>query len=495
MVKKSIFFISLLLSTLFSPSVLFAQEKAFQNPGVDEATQKMIIRPEIYPVPNSLPKIFGQHHAYSVTFRGNGEAIVTVRIALTNTGSYPLTSLSLRVPRVDPMDIEAYQVIREPQCIRYGGGLNPPPNYNLELPANSLQRCLEFQEPDYFQYWGDTKYQKASVQKDGDTLTVNLPSSIKTNASGSYVLFYRAFGYTKRNLVGAFNATFETLKINDRIAELTVGITPDQDLFMRGFRGKVSYRLEEPQMALKGMAMESAPARSAQFDSFLQQIGTGSITKKATNLQPLDGYSVKTSYADSYGKLYAKEITIGIFAVFLIFVIVFLIIRWVMKLFVKPNSHSESESVKKENSMQSSKSSFQSLDVLIVVGISFVSSLCIAGYTMGLRIMTSVLENYFSMDITLPILLFVAIISLGVYGFFLIVPPLLIGIKRGLGKGIITFLLTLFWIFFYLVVAVFIMIVMQPNYRYRPIQIMEKMMGVTSTDNLPNTNVERIDLQ
>jgi len=243
------------------------------------------------------------------------------------------------------------------------------------------------------------------------------------------------------------------------------------------------------------MAMESAPARSAQFDSFLQQIGTGSITKKATNLQPLDGYSVKTSYADSYGKLYAKEITIGIFAVFLIFVIVFLIIRWVMKLFVKPNSHSESESVKKENSMQSSKSSFQSLDVLIVVGISFVSSLCIAGYTMGLRIMTSVLENYFSMDITLPILLFVAIISLGVYGFFLIVPPLLIGIKRGLGKGIITFLLTLFWIFFYLVVAVFIMIVMQPNYRYRPIQIMEKMMGVTSTDNLPNTNVERIDLQ
>src|SRR3989338_11181515 len=71
-------------------------------------------------VPDSQQIAFpGQEQSYSVTFRGNGEAVVTARVVFFNDSRTPLSSLRLRTPRVDPKDILAFQVFREKICSRY----------------------------------------------------------------------------------------------------------------------------------------------------------------------------------------------------------------------------------------------------------------------------------------------------------------------------------------------------------------------------------------
>ncbi|MEO0075854.1 MAG: hypothetical protein ABIK31_07140 [candidate division WOR-3 bacterium] len=45
---------------------------------------------------------FGQNHSYTVIFRGNGEAIVYAKIAITNPDEKQLTEFSFEVPKVSP---------------------------------------------------------------------------------------------------------------------------------------------------------------------------------------------------------------------------------------------------------------------------------------------------------------------------------------------------------------------------------------------------------
>src|SRR3990172_9881751 len=129
----------------------------------DEPASSGVARPDIFPVPNPEPGFLGQDHSYSVTFRGNGEAVVALKVALTNKGETPLSEVSLRVPKVSPQEFFIYQVIKEPSCTRY-------------LTDNA---CAEYQEPDYYGYWwSKTKYQKAQSEFSGDTLKVILPQAI-----------------------------------------------------------------------------------------------------------------------------------------------------------------------------------------------------------------------------------------------------------------------------------------------------------------------------
>ena len=279
--------------------------------------------PQSFIVPDSQQIAFpGQDQSYSVTFRGNGEAVVTARVVFVNDSGAPLSSLRLRTPRVDPKDILAFQVFREKICSRY----QPAELKQVYTPPI----CLEYQDPDYSQSWyGNDKYQKTKTSLEADTINIALPQSIRPNASGSIILSFRAFGYAKKNLFGTYNFTFETLKTEDRIKALRVGVTTDSDIYLRGGKGKVDYRFEEGMATLKS-AEVSAPTANSQLDYYAQQIGQGEINKTASNLLPLDSYLVKGSFADSRLKLYAKEILIfsGI-----ILVLLYLIIRATRKFF------------------------------------------------------------------------------------------------------------------------------------------------------------------
>ncbi|MEK7587400.1 MAG: hypothetical protein AAB457_01110, partial [Patescibacteria group bacterium] len=92
--KTLLFLFVLLLFSIKAPSVA-AQE-----------TNMMPFRP-----PDTTP-ILGQEHAYSVMFRGNGDAMVTMRATFTNEEEGPINILSFRIPRVEPRRVSAFQIIR-----------------------------------------------------------------------------------------------------------------------------------------------------------------------------------------------------------------------------------------------------------------------------------------------------------------------------------------------------------------------------------------------
>lgn len=451
--------ITVLLS-LFLLSFLTFSSLAAETPGSTTNTERA---PDIMPPEQPPPVNFlGQDHYYSVTFRGNGEAVVNLKVVLSNLQEdQNLSLVNLRVPRVDPKDIAVYQVIRERQCVIYK---SEQAEVRAEGPTAKIwtPACEQYQEPDYYQWYGEAKYQKAKHELSGDTIMIELPQPIKANASGSFVIYYRTLGYAKKNLFGAFNFIFEILKINDKIRTLQVGVTTDSDLFLRGAKGKVSYRFDEGVVALKSAEITAGAIRSPQFDNFYQQIGQGEIIKTASNLQALDSYTVRGSYADSRLRLYAKE-AVFCLIILLLFSLIFIL---VVKLLVR-NWQKKSTVVKDD----------LVFPILAVAGLSFVSSLFILVYTIFVFLVFQYLSNYFY-QFSLILTIFLTIISIGVYSFFLFAPAVFFGFKKGLGWGIATFALTIFWLVFYLVVifVVLFLLYQSPNYPIGgPIPLMEKL--------------------
>jgi hypothetical protein len=378
--------------------------------------------PPDYIAPQQIPNIFGQDHYYSVSFRGNGEAVVSLKAILTNNSETPISKIDLRVPKINPTDIFAYQVVKEKYCI---GGVR---EIGVLGDVGEIKNCIQFQEPDYYQMWGQAKYQKATSVYEGDTLSVMLPQPIKPGGSGSYLLYFRGFGFARKNLIGGFDYTFETLKVNDKIRNLTVGISTDSDLILRGQRSNVNYRFEmAPMMADKGMAVPNA-----QFDSFYQQIGWGQINKTASNLMPLESYSTTGSYADANWKNYWKELVIGLIGLIGLIGIIGLI----GKLFAKNN--------------------------FVLAGmIGFSAAAVISGYTFLLWFLTqnsSYSLGYREMAFSrfnLITGIFLAIISFAIYGLLLFLPGIVLGVKRGWAVGLTAFISTI--VFLSLFFTIFIL--------------------------------------
>ncbi len=452
--KKMIFLAFVLLSLLLaSPAI--AQEKALQNPGVDQETITSI-DPQIYPAPpyyNDNPSVLGQDQSYSVTFRGNGEAVVSAKVVFTNLSDTPLDSMSLRVPRVDPKDLIVFQVLRDRQCIRY----RPIPLNEPQLEKN-LRPCAEYQEPDYYGYYSNSKYQKAQSELHGDTIDIRLPQSVQANKSGAFLVYFRAFGYAKKNAFGAFPFTFETLKVEDTIRNLTVGISTDSDLVLKGAKGKVNYRFNEASM----MALKSSDAgvamASPQFDQYYQQIGYGTITKKASNLQPLDSYTVKGAYAENSLQLYGKEVSIALL-IFLACLAFFIIMG-------KKTFTWLSDPKKQAVSTKS-----LSMSVITTTVLGFASSLCILLYSVGLMIVNIILRQLLGFDESLFIVYaLLVMISIAIYGLLLLVPSIVIGIKKGISWGLGTFIATVVWLVVDMIVA-FIILFFVFGFRNSPLPI------------------------
>ncbi|HSW97468.1 MAG TPA: hypothetical protein VLF89_06605, partial [Candidatus Saccharimonadales bacterium] len=64
------------------------------------------------PVNNTNQTLFGENQYYTVTFRGNGEAIVTMKAIITNNNTTPLSSITLHLPsNITPKNVIGYQVI------------------------------------------------------------------------------------------------------------------------------------------------------------------------------------------------------------------------------------------------------------------------------------------------------------------------------------------------------------------------------------------------
>jgi hypothetical protein len=174
-----------------------------------------------------------------------------------------------------------------------------------------------------------------------------------------------------------------------------------------------------------------APAESSAIDTFYNQIGYGSLVKTASSLAPLESYSISSSFAQNRLRLYAKEafVAIGIFLGLIILVIVVARI-----LFKKVGARQESSGPR-----------LDSRSLLLSLGVSFGSALLIAGYSTLAILAVNFLQRNIGYEFQSAVLIFVVVISFAVYALILFAPGIYLGVKRGIGWGMATIFLTVFW--------------------------------------------------
>jgi len=420
--KKLLVFTSILFFALLFGFKWTASIKAQEEPA-----SSGIAVPDIFPIPNPEPGFLGQDHSYSVTFRGNGEAVVSLKVVLTNKAESPLKDVSLRIPKVEPSEIFVYQVLREAACIRY-------------LTDNA---CIETQEPDYYgYYWSKSRYQKAKSEISTDTLRITLPQAIAANKSGSFFVYFRALGYAKKNIFGAYKFSFESFQVEDDIRNLTVGISTDSDLVLRGATGDINYRSEDASTSLKAVG-GIAPAESTAIDTFYNQIGYGSLVKTASSLAPLESYTVSSSYAATRLILYAKEASWGV-GIFLGLVFLVVVVSRIL--------------LRKTNSGQGGVKtfSFDSKSLILSLGVSFGSAALVSGYSVLAILAVGFLTRNIGYDFQAAATILVVVISFAVYALFLFAPGIYLGVKKGIGWGIATVFLTVFWMLVFLGIGLLI---------------------------------------
>ncbi len=475
--KKTLIFLYIFLISLYIPAVSFAQDNSpvsvpGQSSGVAE--KMMIAPPILYPPEASLP--FGQNHYYTVTLRGNGQAVFALKTVFSNKEEASMSAVKFTFPD-EPQNLSVYQAYREPQCISYQMIQVPDLGSNLKMPNYPLDSspCQQYEEPNYLYGWGNTTYYKAKFVLNGRDLTVELPKTIKPNGSGSLLLSFLMSNVTNKDFLGAYNFSVDTVKVADTIQNLQVGIMVDPDYYLKDAKGNINYQSKEiTSTAPQPRALVAGGVANSQFDQYYNSIGQGTIVKSATNLQPNESFTVKGVYADSRWKLYGREIGIGVGIFILVLVVSFGLSFLVFKkVFGKKNAPSNQPSLSKSNSF------------IIVLVASLGSAILIFLYTIGLYVLSFFANTLsFSYNFFSPLfLLLLAVISLCIYTVLLFTPTIIIGIKRGIMLASVTLALTLFWLIFFGIIFVGIFFLFFQDRQNPPYYPPIAPMGVESVKN------------
>ncbi len=392
------------------------------------------------------PNFLGQNHKYSVVLRGNGEAIISMKAVVSNLGTDPISNIKLKLPgSVNAQDLVAYQIIATPRCVQYDYTQKSDPTISVIAPYP--YPCLSYQDETYdsysYVYDANTKYQKAQVETNNNEINISLPKPIAKEKSGAYFLYFRSMGMVAKQTGGIFNYTFESIKVEDKIQSLQVGISTDSDLYLKNATGQVDYKnVSAPVAELNGVAAD-AQVTSRSFDNFYNQIGYGSIQKSASNLASGESYKVTGKYADTKWKLYINEILIGLGVLALV---VFLIVIASISIF------------KFSHSKQSPSSFSSNKKAAIVIAVSFMQSLSIGILTIVLvfafNFVGKLPFSYMGGGISISIILIMCmlVISFMLYAGILFGPVLVIGQKYGITWALFTFFLSIVWIVLFAII-------------------------------------------
>jgi hypothetical protein len=293
-------------------NVLAQQEKAAD---LMPLTVPVIVQDQ----PNSIFR--GQDHKYAVTYRGNGEAIVYANIVFTNTTDNAIKEFVFDVP-ADIADLTVYQY-RQDIC-NYGY------RYDESLAQCTLQKSYQnTATPESYPYYGanQNSYTKAKFTANSKTYTIALPFAIKAEQKG-----YLLMGYTTKQgvteLFGKFDFTFTTLKVNQRIENVRVGINVDGDLVLKNATSSVNYAGDSVSSTSVSMGTDSKAVPNSDFDALINSLGySGVINKSFKGLAAGETVEVKGEYAASTLRLYAGEICIALVVIVLIIIGLALLIR------------------------------------------------------------------------------------------------------------------------------------------------------------------------
>lgn len=225
--------------------------------------------------------LFGaQEHRYSVVMRGNGEAIVYGKLTVPNTGHEQLKELRLTLGVSDAQDFVAYQEVAEvcdptddPQC------LYADPDH----PGYSRRKSYHFEK-----------------------MTVEQVSYGTT----TIIFAYRSMSYT-HDRPGYFSFDFMTPTVDNRISSMTVSVSTDSDLYLKGGDTEIDYDASLADTAALGMTEESLTVVA-------KSIGRGSFTEHASNMQAGESLTVSGMYSEHKWITNLSTILLTILAVALV---------------------------------------------------------------------------------------------------------------------------------------------------------------------------------
>jgi|GEM_PF-2566718 len=98
--------------------LLFALLLFVADPVLATTTEKMI-PPIVDPSDPMLLPVFGEDHAYSLILRGNGDAVVNMRVAFSNFEETAKKEVVLNLNGLPARDISVFQIIREKRCVNF----------------------------------------------------------------------------------------------------------------------------------------------------------------------------------------------------------------------------------------------------------------------------------------------------------------------------------------------------------------------------------------
>lgn len=411
----------------------------------------------------------GQSHYYSVFLRGNGEAVVSFKAQFKNSGNNPLTSLTYFIPNTSTFsNVVVYQRINsydrpcyypqlqseETEVFRQND--SKAPSISISPIPTPISYDQTYQEPtgtpclDQSGYYGSgSSYLKADSQLDGNVLTITLPHTIYVSDSVNVIITYRSLSYAKENFPGSFNYEFETLRSDSGIESIQAGISVEEGYVLKGATGRVEYLKNFSEFVPPSASEGNTGLYNERFDTLYNRIGQGNLYKYASHLAPMESYTVSGSYADSIWKLYFREILFGLLVITIIGLFILTIVIKILRILTHDMKNTESP-----------KGSFwmrlsvNQKSLLIASSGSMLGSTLAVIYTLFIFLFVTKLGDYFYLTNGLEAIFFILIIviSFAVYSVFLLLPSIIIAVKRGIAWGITALILTICWMITYLLV-------------------------------------------
>ncbi len=342
-------------------------------------------------------------HYYAVSFDGEGDAVVRVRIEIENTTTEPIEEIELEIPG----RILVYKAVEE------------YPGYELI---------------DY-----DKELTSAAT-----LLKLHLPYSIYQQQTATIVLFYKSPRQAE-NLFGIWNFDFKTIIDKDAvlIEYVRVAVNVQEGYHLKGGKAKVDYKEDFFSVgAMETMAAEEIDSyRYAQAsDSIIYSRG---LVKTTSNLDPWESFHVKGQYSENWFLLYGAEIVLG-----LIFAIIgFALIKIFVLNKIKVSGFNKY---------------FKGNAFARIVGVGFLSALAIIIYWItvffGLAFLEKVIYYGFAPLILLLLFLLGFVVIIG----FLIGPAIYVASKHGAIEGFFTAVSSFAWLIILTIAALILFSILFP---------------------------------
>jgi len=271
-----------------------------------------------------ISAFLGNKHTYNVTVKKNGSIAVIARIILANATNQSKTDFTLGLPDGLSGQPLAIQQILGRECSK------------SKLGSTAAEdKCLEYIEPDYWNYQKDyydldekSEYKKATVTVSGSELKITLPDALKPDKGGAVILSYYQTGQIKSGWFEEKNLKFQSIADPAVVRSVSVKVSSDSDIYTSKGRSSISdYNYGS---TISSMSSLVGAASSKSMDQLVSDItdSYGSwLNKNGSDLSPNERFAVTGKFSANWWGYYWKTIGIGLIVLIAVIAILYFLIK------------------------------------------------------------------------------------------------------------------------------------------------------------------------